>query len=402
MTSKSALASLSMLIYAGATAACGSAKDEGPDDPPVTEPETMIPETPMLPNNVLSGTPGTMPCDPGPETDFAGDDLCILPVEQGGGAYFHAGPDDYDDPAQIALFTLEGDGESTEYYVVDSSNDDIIWFRDQHYRMRPGSHHLIMYTLTEGVAPPPLGWVPEPQLDMAGPIGGTQVYVMDFPERGQVAPEDVNLARPLSPHQRLAFELHYVNPGEEPILREAWVNLMHNDVAPEDLVILGAPFLLGAQFAVPPQATQVLNYKHTIPENTANPAEPIEMRIVSLFGHRHASTDRFSIWLNRSGSRDLVYEDYNWAEAKEFFYNSLIENPMPDPAAGTSGAVSGMQFVHSGDVLEWECEMTNTGNVDLTFGNGVYVKEMCNVFGTLTSTGSVFLFGYPKPTITTL
>jgi hypothetical protein len=56
----------------------------------------------------------------------------------------------------------------------------------------------------------------------------------------------------------------------------------------------------------------------------------------------------------------------------------------------------------TGDVLEWECEITNTLNENLTFGNGVYVKEMCNVFGTLTSTGSVVVYGFPRPTITTL
>jgi hypothetical protein len=98
----------------------------------------------------------------------------------------------------------------------------------------------------------------------------------------------------------------------------------------------------------------------------------------------------------------LVYEDYDWAEAKEFFFNTVIDNPEPNPAAATAGAASGQVFLTTGDTLEWECEVTNTLNTNLTFGNGVYVKEMCNVFGTLTSTGSVILFGRPAPTITTL
>jgi hypothetical protein len=405
MTLKSALASLSILTCC-ATTACGSADDErGHGDEAVTGDPTD-PEAPpagSLPNGVLSGTNGTMPCTPSLDTGFEGDTLCILPAEPGTGAFFHAGPDDYDDPEQVARFILAPGEESTEYHVTESNNDDMVWFRDQHYRMRPGSHHLIMYTLTATDADPPeVGWHPEATLDRGGPIGGTQVYAMDFPEGGQVAPEDVNLVRPLGARTRLAFEMHYVNPGEQTILREAWVNLMQNDVPPEDRIILGAPFLVGGSINVPPQTTQILNYEHAIPDNTDNPDVPIEMRIVSFFGHRHASTSRFSIWLKRSGARDLVYEDYDWQEAKEFFYNSLIQNPLPDPATGTAGAVSGQVFVQSGDVLEWECQMTNTMDVNLTFGNGVYDKEMCNVFGTLTSTGPIILFGFKPATITTL
>jgi hypothetical protein len=245
-----------------------------------------------------------------------------------------------------------------------------------------------------------VGWVDDGSIDRAGPLGGTQVYAMDFPERGKVAPEDTNLVRPLSAHMRLAFEMHYVNPSDQAILREAWVNLMHNEVPEANRVILGAPFLIGAQFSVPPQTTQVVNYKQTIAPGPDN--GPQDLRMVSFFGHRHASTSRFSIWLDRDGTRDLVYEDYDWSEAREFFYNSVIENPSPDPASATSGAASGQLFMKTGDVLEWECEITNTLNENLTFGNGVYVKEMCNVFGTLTSTGSVVVYGFPRPTITTI
>jgi hypothetical protein len=254
-----------------------------------------------------------------------------------------------------------------------------------------------MYTLN---TPSEVGWVASEDLDRAGPLGGTQVYAMDFPERGMVAPEDTNLVRPIAERTRLAFELHYVNPSGEPILREAWVNLMNNDVPPEDRVILGAPFLIGAQFNIPPQTTQVLNYQQQIAAMDGGASQ--DLRIVSFFGHRHASTNRFSIWLHRNGERDLVYEDYDWAEAKEFFFNTVIDNPEPNPAAATAGAASGQVFLTTGDTLEWECEVTNTLNTNLTFGNGVYVKEMCNVFGTLTSTGSVILFGRPAPTITTL
>jgi hypothetical protein len=404
----SKLTSGAILFCAAASVACSSSGGSGGGEPGVEgldaldEPdESDEPTGSGLPNNVLSGTNGTMPCQPLLDTGYAGDELCVLPAEPGTGAFFHAGPTDYDDPEQVALYILEPNEESTEYHITESSNDDMVWFRDQYYRMRPGSHHLIMYTLdlAAGEDPPEVGWHRRSDVPRGGPIGGTQVYAMDFPEGGQIAPEDVNLVRPLGARQRLAFEMHYVNPSDQPILREAWVNLMDNPIPASDRVILGAPFTIG-RMDVPPHTTQIYNYQHTMP---AGPnGEVAETRFVSFFGHRHASTPRFSIWLNRNGSRDLVYEDYDWAETREFFYNTVIQNPAPNPSTGTPGAATGLLFVHTGDILEWECEITNTLDVNLTFGNEVYTKEMCNVFGTLTSTGSIVLFARPTPTVTTL
>jgi hypothetical protein len=216
---------------------------------------------------------------------------------------------------------------------------------------------------------------------------------MDFPEGGLVAPEDRPLARPFFARTRLAFEMHYVNSTEEPILREAWVNLMNNeDADPSERVILGAPFIIGAM-NVPAMSRETLTYQTTVPgfdhdQDPATPSVSQEMRLVSLFGHRHAHTERFSIWLHRDGGpRELVYEDYDWSEAREFFYNTVIENPLPDSATGTAGATSGLLLLQTGDTLEWECEVNNDTNEPLIFGNGVYVAEMCNVFGTLTADG---------------
>lgn len=414
----SSASTIALAACALSLVACGSSDDgsdsPAPNDMMAPEDESMTPDDPMdgpeeetspLLDGILTGTNGTMPCDPLLDTDYVGDELCILPAEPGTGAFFHAGPTDYDNPDEVAQYIIEPGDETTEYHVTESNNDDVVWFRDQHFRMRPGSHHLIMYQIDvpEGTEPPAIGWYTDGELSMGIPYGGSQVSAMDFPELGQVAPEDKNLVRPLNARTRFAFEMHYVNPTQEPILREAWVNLMDNPVPESDRIILGAPFLLGFQFNVPPGARQVINFQYEMPLGDTGNEE--EVRLVSFFGHRHSNAPRFSIWVNQDGQRDLVYEDYNWAEAKEFFYNSVIQNPEPDPAAGTAGAASGQLFLRSGDVLEWECEMYNTHDEPLTFGDGVYTKEMCNVFGTLApmSLGApAFMFGVGSATTTTL
>ena len=53
-----------------------------------------------------------------------------------------------------------------------------------------------------------------------------------------------------------------------------------------------------------------------------------EGRIINLFGHRHAATDRFAVWKND----DLVYDSWNWQESVAFDYDSITKNPPLDEA----------------------------------------------------------------------
>ena len=194
---------------------------------------------------------------------------------------------------------------------------------------------------------------------------GVLGYQKEIPE------EDVNLARPLGAHTGLAFELHFVNASAESILREVWVNFMKNDT--ETLEILGGLFMIGGQFTIPPEASQTLNYSCELGDD--------ERRIVSIFGHRHANTDRFTVWSHRGGEKKLVYEDYDWDEPAELFYNSVIQNGDPNPATNRPGGYSGILNLQAGDRLEWECEVNNRSGVELTFRNEVFTGEMCNIFG---------------------
>lgn len=328
---------------------------------------------------------GTIPCKQPLNSGFAGDELCIEPADPGTGLFIHVGPTDYADPVQLAEFSFPP-GESTEYYDFNTTNADVVSFYAQHYRMRPGSHHLIMYMASGATYPKP-GWGQGPDFTVGAlPLGGTQRAKGDFPPGGVTPQEDVDLARPVPAHAGMSFELHFINQGEAPILREVWVNLMQTtSTNPQNL---GELFLIGGGFKVPPGATQILNY-------TATLTEP-DKRVVSVFGHRHANTDRFTVWAHTNGQRALVYEDYNWHEPTELSFNSAVQNPAPDPQAAATGGHSGLLMLKKGDALEWECEVKNTQSVTLTFQNALYLGEMCNLFGASALGGDLW---YDRPTL---
>ena len=91
---------------------------------------------------------------------FDGDDRCILPPDPEDGIQLHVGPTDYTDQAQIDEFTLQPGEERTECYYLNNPSAQAINFFKQAYRMRRGSHHLIMHTMlggsstTPGCSPP--------------------------------------------------------------------------------------------------------------------------------------------------------------------------------------------------------------------------------------------------------
>jgi hypothetical protein len=327
--------------------------------------------------------PLAMAC-PALNSGFPGDDRCILPPKPEDGIQLHVGPTDYTDQAQIDEFTLLPGEEKTEcYYFRNPSEQSINFFR-QVYRMRPGSHHLIIHTSLGGTTAQPDGWGSCSGGTDSGymPIGGTQNGVSEFPPDGEGAPEDARLVRPLPAGAPMKFEMHFVNTTTEPILREAWVNLENKVV--EAAQILGGIFMVGGvNMNIEPGTKEVLNYW------CDNELE--DRRVVSLFGHRHAHTTRFSVWMNRGTDREqLVYEDYDWEETRELVYNSVIENPAPDPVKRTTGGLSGILTFNPGDRIEWECEIDNTAensvapsDAPLTFANEVFTGEMCNLFGSM-------------------
>jgi hypothetical protein len=314
-----------------------------------------------------SSGPATQTPDPGPttkgcglDTGWAGDEFCILPPPEDQGFQVHYGPSDYADDAEVAKYLIDPGIDTNIFEAKTAGNTKDVYFYKREYRMRRGSHHLIV---SAGGAGSILG---------AGRrLGGSQNVIKDNPT-GEMPPENVGIGMPLSALSPLTLNLHHYNSTQEPLLREAWINFWYVDASTVTqearemfLWAQGSPVAPGARVTV--RGRKVID---------------ADGRVLTMYGHRHSNNVRFSAYRVRGDNRELVYDDYDWAEPAVFEFNSLTKNPAPNPEAEESGAHTGILDLKVGDALEWECEIVNNHSVEITFGeNEAATSEMCILVG---------------------
>lgn len=321
--------------------------------------------------------------DPSYKTNYRGDEFCILPPPEELGTQIHVGPEDYDQPGTFALGP--GEEENTSYYVNAPNTGDHFYYRTN-WRMRPGSHHMII-TISDDDRPD--GWAADLQGPSAknsatagfevGPsvhsFGGSQRPDLDRPQGTlDTPPENVGIGAKLLAKQQFNFNLHHINTGTDPVLREAWVNVWYMDEKDvtktmKSLAASGSPI----DVSIPAHQRTVLKYKCDVQGDS---------RIITLNGHRHAHTDRFSVWVKKqSGETVSAYESFNWEDMPTYQYDSVSSNPTPDVPTETDGASSGTLEVQQGDEVHFLCDIDNTLDKPLRFANEAIDGEMCILFG---------------------
>ena len=331
----------------------GSTPGSDAGQPPVTPP----------------GNPGAMPCSI--RSGYPGDELCILPPDAREGFQLHYGPKSYDDPAEIKKYLLMPGEETTDCVFMKTPNDVEVFHSEYHGRMRPGSHHLLVFTQSAQ-----MGDSDGPQACNQGldttMILGAQTPTIDIDRNQDHAPENDGLAQKLPPQAQAVFQLHYLNTSGVPILREAWVNVIYRD--PSTVKALSDPifFLAGLGANIPPFTTKITRGQATAPQ---------DLRLVAATGHYHAHTVRFSAFSVISGERRQIFEDYDWHDPKMFGFDSVQKNSPWNADTRTAGAFSGILNLKAGDRIEWECEVVNDSMVTLRFADAVHTAEMCNMFG---------------------
>jgi hypothetical protein len=354
--------------------ACGS--DDGGSDPDKTDNPWGL---------------AAAPCDI--DSGFPGDELCIQKPPPEMGFQMHFGPKNYDDPAEVAKFVLPAGAETTVCMLAPTDNDGEIFLNEFHTRLRPGSHHMLLYVV-DGVAPDQLKTSTEPATNCRDNflgqrnLFGAQTQVMDV-KRTSNAPENEGLAVRVPGKQQGVIEVHFVNTSSEPILMEGWANIIYTD--PSTVTVIGDPlFFIGGFATVQLGQTYVHKHSATVPDFAAE-----GLRIVAGTGHYHAHTVRFAAHTVINGTRELLMEDYDYHDPALIKFDSGTTNSPPDPVARIAGGRSGLVHLMPGDRIEWECEVDNTDarnselkQLDpnyqpgaLNFGNQVYEAEMCNMFG---------------------
>jgi hypothetical protein len=316
---------------------------------------------------------GADPCNL--HSGYAGDDYCILPPPAGMGIQIHFGPKNYTDMAEVSKYLMQP-GEEFNAYGLATIPDVATahWYNYIQIRMRPGSHHLINELVTGATGPDGFSATPGCQGTVVASFPGTQNLIRNMPPGGIQAPENVGLGSQLQANTKLCVNHHAYNfDGATPKLREIWMNVWFVDEAAVTQKTSAVNITAGPFQGIPPHSQKVLKASATI-SGTG--------RIIDLFGHRHAATDRFAVWKNDQ----LVYDSWKWDESVAFDYNSITTNPAPNPTAKQDGAVSGVLPIVAGDKISIECDVNNTTDNTLTFRNELYTGEMCILFGSSVGT----------------
>jgi hypothetical protein len=332
------------------------------------------------------------PChdDPDPcgiATGWTGDEFCWPAPAEGEGIQIHIGPNDYDDPVEVAKYVIEPGTEFNNTVIGHIPLTQEAFYNRVMVRMRPGSHHWLSQVISgqpeerfydEGRGCTGLAG----EEGTFGTIGGGQTLIYDNPPNGEVPPENEGLGNRLPPDSSLCMNLHAYNYSERAQLREMWVNVYFVD--PEKVTQHTEPIVIiaGTQLSVAPGENQALTYM----QNFSAPG-----RIIQLWGHRHVWTPRFAVWLNEN----LVYDSWDWRESVVFNYDTITHNPAPNPDAEQDGAASGMLEVEPGDQLKFTCFIENTSDQTLKWRNELYGGEMCNLWGSTVGAGSGLNGNFP-------
>lgn len=361
----------------------------------------VLPNT-CEPFNATTNNPYAVRCvDAWPwyKTKFPGDVYCILPPAPDKGVQYGVHPQGKQWFDQVSKGDMSGYENLAADFVMEDGEEaqanyqtgaptvtkDMNFYRN-YARMRGGSHHMIISTAT-GI--PEEQWGPA---STAGLFSGTSLPGAQRPDENGPKSlgkpmEDAGLYSVLPANPSITFNMHHFNATGGQILKEAWVNLWWEDDARIRVYgILGLELTQTATLSVPPGDTQDLHYSWTI-------NEPI--RLVTVFGHRHAWTTNFTAWIQEpDGKLEIVYQSFNWLDEPTYRYDSETQNPVPAGETLTDGATSGIRTLMPGQMLHFNCHIEFTDERaakemapspaeigTLNFANEAFTAEMCILFG---------------------
>jgi hypothetical protein len=358
----------------------------------------VLPHT-CKPFDALTNNPYAVRCiDAMPyKTPYPGDEFCILPpppdqgvqvgVHPQGDAYWQKmyahDYSDYESDALTRPSQLAASSEVVQNFDTKASNPGAHNYFRLDSRMRDGSHHLVSWFNS---TPVPDGWEPVTGNEQSG-IGTEPTFYnvqnthSDRPSAVDLAPEDDGLGASFAAHASVGFQLHHINAGPVPILREVWINVWW--VPDGKTVVPVVADAVSAPIDYPPDK---------VFDNTSTALATGDTRIVSVFGHRHAWTPRFSAQIIRaSGDTEELYDSFDWLEMPTFQLDSVTTNPAPGIAAQSDGATSGLTVLHKGDKVQFACHVDTTAaqarklgvpvpSANLQFANEAIGAEMCVLY----------------------
>jgi len=194
-------------------------------------------------------------------------------------------------------------------------------------RMRPGSHHLLLYTFDENKTSFPCNGRPVPDVmrDIRTADGGFNIINM-LPMAchvffaGAMTPDfdyrfPAGVALRLPPHTSLDFNVHYVNRSPIPLPGQAFANLYTVDKSAVQTVAQTLNFA-NEDLNLPPKQRTTVRRAFTVSRRTT---------ILSLTSHMHSMGERFEVRVRRaSGVETVVYTNTDWEHPVFQHYDTPI------------------------------------------------------------------------------
>jgi hypothetical protein len=330
------------------------------------------------------------------KTPFPGDEYCVLPpppelgfqvgVHPGGSAGYWekmwAGDYSfYEDSAKTDDYIVAAGDEKLQNYRLDfkAPSEERYYYR-RYFRGRYGSHHG---TVTFTGAPETEAWQDNGDVFVgrSGELVTVQNAYTDIPQNAMdVSPEEKGIGIKLPVNSGINLNLHHFNSTDAPLLRENWINTWY--MPKEEVTRQAMPIIIDTP----------INYPIGMElENEGKVTASTTTQVLSLWGHRHAWTTRFHVWVVRTdGSEELVYDSNDWYDMPTFSYNSVAMNP--EPGKGTDGASTGPLVLQAGDRLHFNCHISTTAeradqlgvklpDAPLQWANEATTAEMCLLMG---------------------
>ena len=225
----------------------------------------------------------------------------LVPPAAGKGLQLHVDPFTVQPNFERELFVYRSLGNAAPIYVTRFET-----------RMRPNSHHLVLYDFEAGTPP---AFIPQKDLvrDIRNPDGSMNfanmlpmayhVFVSGAmsPNAGYTFPPGIALRLPAN--AALDFNVHYVNSGSTPIVGEAFANLYTTE-ASQVQQVASTLFLSNMDLNLPAmqRTTQTKTFTFQAPT-----------RVLALSSHMHKRGERFVIRIH-GGARDgeVVYDNDDW------------------------------------------------------------------------------------------
>ena len=280
-----------------------------------------------------AGAPSTGTWDPKANLDAMGN--LIAPAQ---GAGFQI---------VTPTFALQPGQEVFNCFHVAAPNDAVFPVGEWDSQMSPGSHHFILYRAdTDGQATAQ-GVLSNPGCTQ-GFGGSSWLYTMGAP-RGHLAMPDA-VAMELTPHEKIDFDMHYINTTSEPI--QAHIALNVNKVKAAMYQKADAEVSFNVGIAIPPMGTQTVT-------GTCPNVPGANYFLMQTHMHKHGTLATVNV-VHANGMMEEVVHTTNWdsPDVKEWHSAPFL----------TLG---------SGDHFQYSCSYKNDTNQLITVGTSAAVNEMC-------------------------